>query len=107
MKRLYFVYIMMSHSGVALYTGVTNDLSRRVREHRSGSGQTFASRYRTSKLVWFEIHTGAAQAIAREKQIKDWRRVRKEALIRSLNPDLRDLSEDAARASAEAEFRII
>ncbi|HEX7707854.1 MAG TPA: GIY-YIG nuclease family protein [Thermoanaerobaculia bacterium] len=54
MKRLYFVYIMISLSGTALYTGFTNDLARRVREHREGKGNAFSSQNRTSQLVWFE-----------------------------------------------------
>ncbi|HEX7705471.1 MAG TPA: GIY-YIG nuclease family protein [Thermoanaerobaculia bacterium] len=107
MRRLYFAYIMMSRSGVALYTGVTNDLARRVSEHHEGTGNAFSSQYRTWRLVWFEAYATPTEAIAREKQIKSWRRARKEALIRSTNPMLLDLSEEAAQASAEAEFRVI
>jgi putative endonuclease len=107
MRRVYFVYILMSRSGVALYTGVTNDLARRLREHHEGKGNAFSSQYRTSRLVWFETYARPTEAIAREKQIKGWRRARKEALISSTNPMLLDLSEEAAHASAEAEFRVI
>jgi putative endonuclease len=107
MKRLYFVYIMMSRGGVALYTGVTNDLARRLGEHREAKGRGFSSQYRTSELVWFELFATPTEAIAREKQIKSWRRARKEALIRSINPSLLDLSVEAAQAAAEAEFRVV
>jgi putative endonuclease len=107
MRRLYFVYILMSRSGVALYTGVTNDLARRLCEHHEGKGTAFSSQYRTSRLVWFETYARPAEAIAREKQIKGWRRARKEALISSTNPRLLDLSEEAAQASAEAQFRVM
>jgi putative endonuclease len=63
MKRLYFVYIVMSRSGVALYTGVTNDLARRLGEHREAKGKGFSSENRTSELVWFEIFAGPTEAM--------------------------------------------
>lgn len=107
MRRMFIVYILMSESGVALYTGVTNDLCRRLAEHRAGEADGFTARYRVSKLVWFECHSSVRRAIEREKQIKGWRRSRKEALVRSINPGLRDLSGQAAHASAGMEFRVL
>ena len=107
MRRIFYVYIMMNDRGTTLYTGVTNDLVRRLTEHRTSDSKSFTSLYRTSRLVWFESHSTIQQAISREKQIKGWRRTRKEALIRASNPHLKDLSEEAARAVAEMEFRLL
>jgi putative endonuclease len=88
--RIYFIYIMASRSRV-LYTGVTNDLARRVGEHRQGLGG-FTSRYRITRLVHFEQFTDIRVAIAREKEIKGWKRSRKIALIESRNPTWEDLA---------------
>ena len=91
---LYFVYIMASKSKT-LYVGVTRDLRRRVVEHRERlRPHAFSSRYRTAKLVFFETTTDVMAAIAREKQIKGWRRERKIGLIEQTNPDWRDLAVD-------------
>jgi putative endonuclease len=89
----YYVYIMSSESGV-LYTGVTNDLARRVFEHKKKMIKGFTSRYKVSQLVYFESTSDISVAIAREKQIKGWRRTRKVQLINSVNPEWRDLSLD-------------
>ena len=89
----YYVYIMSSESGV-LYTGVTNDLARRVFEHKKKMIKGFTSRYKVSQLVYFESTPDIGVAIAREKQIKGWRRIRKVQLINSVNPEWRDLSLD-------------
>ncbi len=83
---------MASRSGV-LYTGVTNDLARRLWEHKHGTPGDFTNRYRVNRLVYLEQSGDPAAAIAREKQIKAWARKKKVALIQSANPDLRDLSE--------------
>jgi len=88
--REYCVYIMASRSGV-LYVGVTNDLERRVKEHKSGT-HGFSGRYGVNRLVYFESTNDVGSAIAREKRIKSWRRDRKRALIRSVNPEWLDLS---------------
>ena len=91
---MYHVYIMASASGT-LYAGVTNDLGRRVAEHRAGlNGKSFTSRYRCRKLLYAEPHPSVVTAIAREKEIKKWRREKKAALIASLNPGWVDLAED-------------
>jgi putative endonuclease len=89
----YYIYIMSSESGV-LYTGVTNDLARRVFEHKKKMIKGFTSRYKVSQLVYFESTPDIDVAIAREKQIKGWGRIRKVQLINSVNPGWRDLSLD-------------
>jgi putative endonuclease len=87
----FFCYIMSSKSRT-LYCGVTNDLTRRVAEHRSGKGSTFTRRYRCHRLVWFQQFDHAWDAIAAEKRIKGWARAKKVALIESINPDWDDLA---------------
>jgi putative endonuclease len=77
-----------------LYTGVTNDLYRRVLQHRSGKGSAFTNRYNVGKLVFFERTESIEAAIVREKQIKGGSRSKKIAMITSMNPDWRDLFED-------------
>jgi putative endonuclease len=93
---VYHVYIMASASGV-LYTGVTNFLERRVLEHKQKIVEGFTKKYDVTRLVYYEPHTQIKAAIGREKQIKSWRREKKLALIRSMNPKFRDLSEDFPR----------
>jgi putative endonuclease len=89
----YYVYILASRSRT-LYTGVTNDLERRLYQHRNGDGSEFTSKYHTVRLVYFEFTSNVTSAIAREKQIKGWRREKKLALISAANPAWRDLSAD-------------
>jgi putative endonuclease len=91
--RDYFVYVLASRSRT-LYVGVTGDLQRRVHEHKHQLVPGFASRYRVDRLVYFESTPDVRAAIAREKQIKGWRREKKIALIATRNPTWRDLSED-------------
>jgi putative endonuclease len=86
----YYVYIMSSGRRT-LYVGVTNDLERRVHEHREKLLEGFTKRYNIKHLVYFESFTDVRAAIAREKQIKGWSRLKKLALIRSRNPDWKDL----------------
>ncbi len=83
---------MASVSGT-LYVGVTNDLVRRVHEHRTGAIPGFAKEYSCRKLVYFETFETATDAIAREKQLKKWRREKKEFLIRTMNRGWRDMWE--------------
>lgn len=90
----FYVYMMGSASGRALYVGVTNDLPRRVREHKSGAAGGFTARYRCRLLLYYEAYPDVRDAIAREKQLKGWVRTRKEALIDGRNSDRRDLAED-------------
>jgi putative endonuclease len=91
MLTTFFVYILASRSRV-LYTGVTNDLARRVFEHRSGLGSAFGRRYSVHRLVHVETAANARDAIAREKQIKRWSRRKKIALIEETNPRWEELS---------------
>ncbi len=88
----YFVSILASYSKV-LYTGVTNDLARRVQEHKQKRLPGFTARYTVNRLVYFEGCPEINQAIAREKQIKGWIRQKKVAWIEAQNPDWKDLSE--------------
>jgi putative endonuclease len=78
--KTYFVYIMTNRSKT-LYTGVTNALIRRVREHKLGIGSSFAARYKLDRLAYFERFDDIRNAIEREKQIKGWLRIKKIALI--------------------------
>ncbi len=89
-SRTFFVYIMGSKLGV-LYIGVTNNLERRVYEHRAGLTQGFTKKYRVRRLLYFEEFGSPGDAIAREKQIKGWKRARKLDLIHSRNPAMEDL----------------
>ena len=89
-QRHYFVYIMSSQTKV-LYVGVTNDLERRVHEHKTGIGSTYTTKYRTRMLVHYEETSDMHAALAREREIKGWVRKRKVALFEEDNPDWRDL----------------
>ena len=90
----YYTYIMSSQNNTALYIGVTNDINRRVQEHRSKSIPGFTQRYNCCKLVYYERYSDINQAIEREKQLKKWRREKKDWLIKTLNPEFKDLYED-------------
>ena len=90
-QRQFWVYILTSTSGNAMYIGVTNNLENRVHEHRSGQGSVFAKQYRVTRLVYAEEYDSPTDAIAREKQLKGWRRERKNELVRAMNPNFRDL----------------
>ena len=91
MARQFFVYILASEKRV-LYVGVTNSLERRLFEHRNGTHDGFTRRYRINRLVHFEMTTDVRAAIAREKQIKAWRREKRRELIEAANPGWNDLS---------------
>ena len=87
----YWVYMMMSNNGRALYTGVTNDLSRRVCEHKEGKGSVYTAKYKCHKLVYFEEFGIVEQALCREKYVKKLSRANKEKLIDAINPNREDL----------------
>src|SRR5919108_3418015 len=93
MSKEYYVYIMTNKSRT-LYTGVTNNLMRRVYEHKNKLVKGFASKYNIQYLVYYESTTNVYAAIAREKQIKGWLRAKKIALVDSMNPQWKDLSEE-------------
>lgn len=88
----YYVYIMSGHNR-RLYIGVTNDLARRIQEHKQGSGSCFTQRYNLTRLVSYEHFSNVKDAIAREKHIKGWARMKKIRLIETLNPHWLDLSQ--------------
>ncbi len=91
--RQYFVYIMTNKSGT-LYVGVTNNLERRISEHKNSLVEGFTKKYKINRLIYYEETNDVLAAITREKQIKGWRRDKKIALIESANPEWKDLSED-------------
>jgi putative endonuclease len=93
MARTYYVYILSSLSR-RLYTGVTNDLHRRLKEHRSGSPGSHTTRYRITRLVYFEATGDIRTAIAREKEIKSWTREKRLRLIEASNGGWLDLGAD-------------
>lgn len=91
MSKRYYTYILSNKNDTTLYVGVTNDLERRVAEHRSGMIPGFTQLYSCHKLVYFEEYTDVVQAIAREKQLKKWSRAKKDELIDSKNKEREDL----------------
>ena len=92
-KRGYYVYILANKSGT-LYTGMTNDLERRVHEHKLAKIPSFAQRYKVNRLVYYEEYSLVEDAIAREQQIKGLRREKKVRLIVESNPQWKDLAVD-------------
>jgi putative endonuclease len=94
MDRYFYVYIMSNKNNTVLYTGVTNDLRRRVYEHKDKMIEGFTKKYHITKLVYYEILRDAETAIAREKQIKGGSRQKKVGLIERINPQWKDLYEE-------------
>jgi len=94
MYNTYYTYMMTNITNKVLYTGVTNDLERRVKEHKSGLIPGFTQKYNCKKLVYYESFSDIEQAIRREKLIKEYRREKKNQLVESLNPEWKDLSEE-------------
>jgi len=92
--KTFFVYMMTNRSRVVLYTGVTNSLERRTWHHRSGAARSFTKTYKVGRLVYYERFNDARSAIAREKEIKGWRREKKNELVRALNPKWNDLGQE-------------
>ena len=91
--KQYFVYMLTNKNDTVLYIGVTNNLERRVYEHKSKLNEGFTSKYNCNKLVWFEEFHDINFAISREKQLKNWQRDWKNQLINKDNPAWKDLSE--------------
>jgi putative endonuclease len=91
--RQYYVYMLTSKTR-RLYVGMTNDLERRLQEHRTKAVEGFTSRYNIDRLVWYEVTTSAVDAVAREREIKGWRREKKVELIESENPSWTDMAND-------------
>jgi putative endonuclease len=91
MRREYYTYIMTNKSGT-LYIGVTNDIERRVWEHKNGTNEGFTKRYAMDRLLYYEDYPDPTAAIQREKQLKGWLRKKKIDLIREMNPRWEDLA---------------
>ncbi len=91
-QRVYYVYMMQSSSRRALYIGITGDLEHRVWQHKNGEFEGFSADYKTHRLVYFERYSEVAHAIAREKQLKRWSRAKKEWLVKTMNPEWKDLA---------------
>ena len=88
---MYYVYLLRNYSDTLYYVGVTNNLARRIYEHREKINQSYTSKYNINILVWYEVHQDIKEAIAREKQIKGWRREKKRDLISRFNLSNQDL----------------
>ena len=89
---MYFVYILTNTHNTTVYIGVTNNLERRLYEHKNQLVSGFSKQYNLHKLVYFEATKNVESAIAREKQLKGWTRAKKNALIEEMNPTWKDLS---------------
>ncbi|MDP9195292.1 MAG: GIY-YIG nuclease family protein [Pseudomonadota bacterium] len=92
--KSYYVYILANETNEVLYIGVTNNLERRISEHRSGQVEGFTRKYKVTRLVWYESSGSIEDVILREKQLKMWRREKKNALIAMMNPQWVDLGEE-------------
>ena len=91
MDKTYYVYILTNRSRVVLYTGITNSLESRIWFHDNAPPKAFTKRYKVNRLVYYEEFDNPDDAIAREKEIKHWRREKKNELVRTLNPKWADL----------------
>ena len=89
-----YIYILSNSTRTMTYIGVTSDLKKRITEHKSDMGSLFARKYHLKFLIYFEEFSEIHQAIAREKQLKNWHKEWKWNLVKSMNPDLKDLYED-------------
>ena len=93
-QHQYYVYLLTNWNSNVMYVGVTNDLGRRIYEHREKLVKGFTEKYNVHKLVYFEETGDIAEALEREKEIKKWRRSKKNELVESLNPEWIDLSDE-------------
>jgi len=93
-SKTYYVYILTNWNDRVTYVGITNDLERRIWEHQNGAVEGFTKKYKIKKLVYFEETSDVSAAIEREKEIKRWRREKKNGLVNSMNPGWKDLSEE-------------
>ncbi|MDP2237848.1 MAG: GIY-YIG nuclease family protein [Bacteroidales bacterium] len=100
-----FVYIMSNKNRTTTYIGVTNDIERRVLEHKSGFGSSFTKRYNLHDLIYFESISGMQNAIDREKHLKNWHKEWKWNLIKQENPELKDLAIDWYTTEEIEEFK--
>lgn len=90
--KSYYVYILVNRSGL-FYTGITNNLERRIYEHKNKLVKGFTEKYNINKLMYYSEFSDVNEAIAWEKKVKDWRREKKISLIKTINPNLTDLGE--------------
>jgi putative endonuclease len=90
--KTFYVYMMTNQTRVVLYTGVTNSIERRLWHHANALQGSFTKRYKIDRLIYYEMYRDIRSAIAREKEIKGWRREKKNDLVQSLNPKWEDLS---------------
>ena len=90
--KAFYVYMMTNRSRVVLYTGITNSLVRRVWQHQKSEIESFTKTYKVNRLFYYERFSDPRDAIAREKEIKGWRREKKNALVERMNPKWADLS---------------
>ena len=105
MSRNYFVYLLTNWNNKVMYVGMTNDLIRRVYEHKTKAVKGFTEKYNVHKLVYFEETSDVNVAITREKEIKKWRREKKNALVIRTNPEWRDLAVDMGLTSCQFDPR--
>ncbi len=91
---MYYVYILSNWNNRVIYIGVTNNLMRRVYEHKNEFVEGFTKKYHVHKLVYYEEYSDVRDAIQREKQLKKWNRMKKDNLIQQLNPEWKDLSKE-------------
>ena len=93
-ERTYYVYLLTNWNNKVIYAGITNDLERRIYEHKEKFVKGFTKKYNVNKLVYYEQTSDITSALNREKEIKKWRREKKNRLVINANPLWRDLSED-------------
>ncbi len=93
-ERKYYIYLLTNWNNKVMYVGITNNLERRIYEHKNKLVKGFTEKYNVNKLIYFEEARDAIVAIAREKEVKKWRREKKNLLVNRVNPTWRDLSED-------------
>lgn len=99
MDKQYYAYIATNPGNTVLYTGITNNLARRIYEHTNKLNPGFTSKYNVCKLIWYEEFSNPYDAIAAEKRIKGWRRGKKLELIKAMNPRFEDLLRDSSQSS--------
>ena len=94
MNKQYYIYFITNWTSEIIYTGVTSNLQKRIYEHKYKVVKGFSRQYKLSKLVYYEIFDDPENAILREKQIKKWRRDKKDFLVNQMNPEWRDLYDE-------------
>ena len=104
---MFYVYLVASRQNGTLYAGSTDDIRKRIEEHRAKRFDGFTARYGVTRLVWFESHPSRDQAFLRERQIKEWRRLWKLQLIEARNPNWIDLYDELDRWLMEDELRLL